>query len=753
MKNLKNQILLSFPVLIIGASAVVIQVVFIQELISQFYGNELCIGLALAFWLFWAAAGSAILTKWFQWSGDGSRRLAAVQGIWAICMLLLPWTARLIKPAMGYPVTDMLGFIPMITVTVILSGPVCLSSGFLYTALCQWRSRQGRTLSSPRIYTLEAIGAGIGGLCASAFALKTWSIFEIVLLIAAVNGLCALFIGLSGKIRRIILSAVIMSGCLSVWPYAGTIQNRLDSLMVPGQNHVESRYTPYGQITVTTLGDQVNVYENGLWLYTSPDPMTAEMAVHPVMLLHPRPQAVLMIGGSPEALGEILKHPSVHHVDFVDINPEMIRFIRSKIPLAGRLLANPEIQVHYEDARKFLSAEGRPYDVILTNLPGPYTNQLNRFYSLEFFRLVKTRLSPGGLYGFQVPAAENIITPELSEYISMLSRTVRSVFSGLIILPGETQNWLASDTAGQPAGFRLDEINGRIRERDLKTLYARDYYMRYNYSPERIREVRSSIRPSGKINTDDHPLGYYFDTILWATLHSQGYRSFFLKLSTLKLWQWGLAVCMTFLLLSAVQHYCSIEGRTRLHLLGSIFIVGFTEISLEIILMLGLQTHWGATVEILSLCIAAYMFGLSTGAWTAWKSNEGRPASPARYRMLQLVMSFFPMVCLAWLAFAGSAMSGIGPVQCTPAVFLLLTLTAGFLGGYQFVMANYLYIHGTGSRTLQAGTLYGLDLSGSAVGAFFLASVLIPALGMRDCLLLLGMMNGCMWIMMQSGKR
>ena len=47
------------------------------------------------------------------------------------------------------------------------------------------------------------------------------------------------------------------------------------------------------------------------------------------------------------------------------------------------------------------------YDVIIVNLPDPQTAQINRFYTLEFFQEVASKLAPQGIFSFRLSAAEN----------------------------------------------------------------------------------------------------------------------------------------------------------------------------------------------------------------------------------------------------------------------------------------------------------------------------------------------------------
>jgi hypothetical protein len=52
---------------------------------------------------------------------------------------------------------------------------------------------------------------------------------------------------------------------------------------------------------------------------------------------------------------------------------------------------------------------------VLVNLPEPQNAQLNRFYTVEWFREVSRRLTPTGLLSFQLRSSENYISAPASD--------------------------------------------------------------------------------------------------------------------------------------------------------------------------------------------------------------------------------------------------------------------------------------------------------------------------------------------------
>src|ERR1039458_1180628 len=62
---------------LVGFSAVIGQIVLMRELIVVFSGNEISLGIMLAIWLFWTAAGCSLSSS-FALTKDNARRATAV---------------------------------------------------------------------------------------------------------------------------------------------------------------------------------------------------------------------------------------------------------------------------------------------------------------------------------------------------------------------------------------------------------------------------------------------------------------------------------------------------------------------------------------------------------------------------------------------------------------------------------------------------------------------------------------------------
>ena len=72
--------------------------------------------------------------------------------------------------------------------------------------------------------------------------------------------------------------------------------------------------------------NQINFFNNGLLLFSSHDPLTAEETVHFALAASCNPENVLLIGGgASEITQEILKHP-VRNIDYIELDPLIVDF-------------------------------------------------------------------------------------------------------------------------------------------------------------------------------------------------------------------------------------------------------------------------------------------------------------------------------------------------------------------------------------------------------------------------------------------
>ena len=144
----------------------------------------------------------------------------------------------------------------------------------------------------------------------------------------------------------------------------------------------------------------ITLRTNGKVDASSGNDMSTQMLLgHIPLLSHPRATNVLVVGaGSGVTAGAVLQHPSVQHVDVVEISPEIVEAARTYFARFNHgSLTDPRTRLHLEDAKTFLQTTPERYDVIVTEPSNPWMAGVAALFSREFYEDCRARLQPGGL--------------------------------------------------------------------------------------------------------------------------------------------------------------------------------------------------------------------------------------------------------------------------------------------------------------------------------------------------------------------
>ena len=127
-----------------------------------------------------------------------------------------------------------------------------------------------------------------------------------------------------------------------------------------------------------------------------------EAMVHPAALTHPAPGRVLIVGGGDGgSLEEVLKHPSIEHVDLVELDEAVIEIARRHFGTIHKgSFDDSRVRIHIGDGAAFITDASRRgdagYDLILLDLTDPDTVAAN-LYTEAFFRAASKRLAKDGV--------------------------------------------------------------------------------------------------------------------------------------------------------------------------------------------------------------------------------------------------------------------------------------------------------------------------------------------------------------------
>ncbi|MFO7890979.1 MAG: hypothetical protein R6V04_11635, partial [bacterium] len=552
MKSKQYQLLsaelsIPFTILIIGITSVTTQILIMREMSTIFQGNELSLGTMLGVWLFWTGIGSLVLPNIPILKNYPLKKISLIQIILTIILPLLLLFIRSAKQMLSLTPGEMVGYMPMLIISLIVLAPFCLLFGLLYTTSCQWvdKTQSKGSFSIARVYVWEAAGSALGGVLASLFLIKFIPPFQILIILASINFIAALHNGninpFKTKSSQILWTYLLP--CLFLITglfYSPKIQSHCDQLLWNGYNLIKTTNTPYGNVAVTRTGEQISLFHNGLHLFSLPDKLTAEESVHYSLLQHKKPEQILLIGGSVQAsIAEVLKHPSLKSLYYVELDPAVVKYaLRYGDINKLKVTSDPRLKIENIDARLFIKKTDKKFDLVILNLPHPYTAQLNRFYTIEFFRELNNILKKNGIISVALEGAANVITTELSDYLSMIQATIKQTFPETVILPGETIRIFASRNKKYLTA-NPDVLVQRLHKRNIKTEFIREYYLPFQLSQERRDYLYKKIKPvsESSINRDLHPLGYYYHTLLWSTAYMGGFKKMFRFFSKLEIWQ------------------------------------------------------------------------------------------------------------------------------------------------------------------------------------------------------------------------
>ena len=130
---------------------------------------------------------------------------------------------------------------------------------------------------------------------------------------------------------------------------------------------------------------------------TEDEPTMALLAALPLAV---KPQAKLAanIGfGSGITTHGLLGSPALERVDTIEIEPAMVEAARTFQPRNARAYSDPRSHIHIEDAKTFFAAEGKRYDVIVSEPSNPWVSGVSTLFSEEFYGQVKSHLAADGV--------------------------------------------------------------------------------------------------------------------------------------------------------------------------------------------------------------------------------------------------------------------------------------------------------------------------------------------------------------------
>lgn len=723
-----------------------------RESLIVFFGNELALGVTLASWFLGIFAGAACAGFRRARPAPPAKRAAAFAIPFAILVVSLPLGLLALRASrlfLGVPGGELvpLGRVSLVCLLTITSASFLV--GWIFpaasavAAMTRWSGRG----AIGWVYVLESGGGLIGGVTFTALFLPR---FPAMTAVGAFASFAFATITLLLRVERHrgwMLSALMTIG-LTVALFTG-LPRSLDEWMA-GVRWRSYRNTlplmlsldsPYENIAVAGDGP-FHLFLNGQVAGTFPDPYAYATRVHPLMLQHPHPEKVLLLGGGMTGMArEILRHP-VTRLDIAEADPWLPGVLERFLPPEDReALRGSRVNLHSVDPRRFVALSAGGYDIIILSFPDPTTAALNRFYTREFFSACRMLLDKRGILITRVTSSSNYLGGAALGLTASIYWTLRDVFPKVLATPGEECYLVASGPAGAPS---LDPnlLASRLRELQIETPMFHPELLEVLFPEERVAFLRGALESAAHTprNTDLRPVSYFYGLLLWDRFSGGEYGYSLSRLADRPLFHWVLALMLPCAAWVAFVLTRSGPHRLRLQTLTTIGSTGSASIAWSLLLLLVFQDIFGYLYQEVALLVALFMSGLAIGAETARRHRAESGDLTVRTRALghsDIAAFIFSCVLLAALPLLAKAGSG-WPAWAAISTLLLL---AGVTTGAQFAVASSLYLHLAGDVRVAAAAVDAADHLGAALGALATGVLLVPLLGLSGTALMIAVLK------------
>jgi spermidine synthase len=758
-----------------GASGLIAQLLLLRELLITFLSNELTIGIILANWLILEAAGSW-LGRFIERARKKLLLFVTVTGVFSLCLPVAVYFARTWKGVAGSGPGEGMGLHQIFLASFLILLPLCLTHGALFTFACRLMTGPSRRDAAGigKVYFLEAVGTLVGGLIFTYLMITLMNSIEAALVVMLVNIVfCLLLLHHSQKTvngfgdlkrairlpRSITMGVSFLLLTITALVLFELLAPRIHWLSIrkqwQGQEVIHYQNSVYGNTAVIEREGEYTFFSNGIPAITAPTPdvVLVEEFAHLPLLLHPRPEKILVIsGGAGGVINELLKHP-VERIDYVELDPLILKLIR-KFPteLTEAELTDPRVRVHHRDGRLFLKETSDLYDVVLIGLSNPQDLQLNRFFTRQFFSLAGMKLEKTGVVALTLPGSLTYVGKELKDLNACILNALRNVFSNVRVIPADGYNLVLASPLLDLSSCNTGCLQERYAEAALTTRYLNPFHIGYRLDPRWSKWFSDSMSgATDKRNEDFTPLGVFFSLTHWNAQFAPGLQ---------KILTYGGKINLAFLV-----------GMVGLLIIGFTFLVkrsrepssvsiplaiattGMAGMILELALIFTFQALYGVVFYWIGLLITAFMVGTAIGSLAMTRYMERIRSNVICFLWIEASLVVFSIVVP--LIFLGlvSYLERPGLTVMIRILFLILSMLAGLLIGLEFPLAGKIFLGLSRDVGGTAGLLYGADLVGGWAGGIVGSVVLLPVIGLVETCLFLGILKLASFAVVVAGDR
>lgn len=733
----KQSLKYSSLVLTVGIMATIGQLIFVRLVAQSFYGNEITMCIAIGHWLLWTGIGSLAGSNYLR-NVDKSPRLLPLMIFYSLFLVLCSYLLLLIRRIFGIELSEMIGLGRIFLWTGVLFMIPSFLNGLFFPFLVRWVTDRKSQFPVHHVYIGEVVGSAVGG------------ILFILLIRSGSNTLISLHLTV-GFFMIIAAMVILQKAVFKILVLTGVviIEFVLFQFVTPEAvvkkwypyRLREYRESPHQAISEAFHGGGVTLFGNNEPIWSIGIEENAEELVHFGVLNHPGPQKALIIGvANADIYGQIQKYSTLKSVTVVQTDAVLQKMIDAH---SWQQADSMRVEVHIDDPLKFLKKTDQQFDVVLINIPLPVNAMWNRFYTVEFLRLLKRQMDATAIVSMQFPGGETYLSDEHVAFLKIMENTARSVFAQSCWIPGETVHLLASES---PLNNHLDFFTAQLKNRDIHNLYIQESYLWDRLSPQKIAFLENHLHANTnrQINALQKPVGFYYDTLLWDQQTKGFLKSVYKFLSKTNPIYPGLFIIG--LLLIAIIRF-RVKKRPASILKLNMAVIGFSIMSLESIVIIVYQSYVGALYLNIALLTTAFMAGAAMGAW-----RQRRSVQHIRFKQfLRLAVGLTIIITVYTVLLLSQSV-----LLTFSIVHYVMLWLGGLAGGTIFPMLAYLVQkHESTQLPSASGTIYACDIIGSCLGIYLTSGIIIPVFGLSTAavgliVLLAVTITGNRWIFKQA---
>lgn len=682
LKSISDHI--STNLFMIGFVSTAIQLLMIREMINIAGGYELITGVFLASWLIGSSAGAVLAGRSLLFDIKKINLIFSLSPL--ISLLLMFLLSRLYLNPGQTP-----SFLESVIFTFLVLIPFCMVSGFAFIKLTDIAGSE-KKFAAGKSYAIETAGGIASGIIISMLTAGLLNTYQIYLLITllAVGYVILTYYARSYK-SDIIVKFLLLSFAVTIIIFNPDVFFR--QLLLPELRINFSEDTPYGNISRGEYKGESSTYYNQRLISYKNDAAEKEENIHYAMIQSPSPKKVMLISGSLQShLPEILKY-QVYKIIYIERDPALINLenMRKDSLTKNLIIIN-------DDAFRYIRNMQEQVDVVILLVPPPSTLLLNRYYTTEFFKEVKQRLNPDGIFMCSPGPGENYLNKESLNLYSSIFNSLSAVFKNVMPVNGNKLYFIGSDNELSASVCSMSEI------KKIKNIYVGSDYLADDLIEQKTKEIVALMDRVVKQNTAAFPVANY---------HFQSYN--FSKNINEKA-----PVIVIALLLFAIP-VLTVKKRNMTMYFTASALAGF-----EIILLVTLQLTIGNMYQLTGIIISSLMAGLAIGA--AYDNRYTRDI-PLQVKCIVLILFY---------TLAGLLYNNILVLEKIVPVVVVLSVSAlipAIITGSIFRMLTI-------KRNDQASwpATYSADLSGSALGFILVSGFTVPVLGTVVSVFLLSLM-------------